>query len=325
MLYNTLGKTGLPISALSFGSWITFAKQSNNKSASDCMKLAYDSGINFFDNAEIYARGKSELLMGSILKKMQWPRDSYLLSSKVFFGVGKLPTQKGLHRKHIIEACHQALQRLKTEYLDLYFCHRPDPSVPVEEIVWMMHNLILQGKILYWGTSEWPAQLIEEALRYAETHHLIGPSMEQPQYNLLHRHRFEKEYSTLFNQRGMGTTIWSPLASGLLTGKYNQKYRSGTRLNIEGMEWLRDDTFGNRQKMEACKKIESLAAQAGIAMNHLSLCWCLKNKNVSTAIMGASKVSQLKDNLKALKHLEDMSDDLMQELNQISKAFLKSE
>jgi len=162
-------------------------------------------------------------------------------------------------------------------------------------------------------------------LRYAETHHLIGPSMEQPQYNLLHRHRFEKEYSTLFNQRGMGTTIWSPLASGLLTGKYNQKYRSGTRLNIEGMEWLRDDTFGNRQKMEACKKIESLAAQAGIAMNHLSLCWCLKNKNVSTAIMGASKVSQLKDNLKALKHLEDMSDDLMQELNQISKAFLKSE
>lgn len=311
MLYNTLGRTGLPISALSFGSWITFAKQSDDQTASDCMKVAYDAGINFFDNAEIYARGKSEILMGNILKKMQWPRDSYLISSKVFFGVGKLPTQKGLHRKHIVEACHQALERLQCSYLDLYFCHRPDPTVPVEEIVWMMHTLITQGKILYWGTSEWSASQIEAACSFARSNHLIGPSMEQPQYNLLHRHRVEEEYNDLFEKQGMGATIWSPLASGLLTGKYNDAYSKNTRLDIDGMEWLRDETFGNEAKMQACKKLEKIASDAGLSMTHLALCWCLKNKNVSTAITGASGVNQLKDNLNALEYMYCLTDEVM--------------
>lgn len=223
MEYRRLGKSGLQLSALSLGSWLTFGKQVEDSIAEDLMTVAYDHGVNFFDNAEIYARGKSEIVMGNILKKKQWQRDSYVVSSKAFFGLGGelKPTQKGLHRKHLVEACEGALQRLQLDYLDLYFCHRPDKQTPIEETVWTMHNLIAQGKILYWGTSEWSAQEITEAHMVAQRYNLIGPVMEQPQYNMLVRQRVEVEYNQLYKTVGLGTTIWSPLASGVLSGKYN--------------------------------------------------------------------------------------------------------
>ncbi|HTF02689.1 MAG TPA: aldo/keto reductase, partial [Bacteroidia bacterium] len=220
MQYRRLGKSGLQVSALSFGSWVTFGAQIGDDVAENCMKLAYDRGVNFFDNAETYASGKSEIVMGNILKKMNWDRTSYVLSSKVFWG-GKKPNQIGLSRKHVMEACHAALRRLQVDYLDLYYCHRPDPDTPVAETVHAMNVLIQQGKIFYWGTSEWSAERIIEAHTYAEKNNLVGPTMEQPQYNLFHRERFEKEYAPLYEKYGMGTTIWSPLASGMLTGKYN--------------------------------------------------------------------------------------------------------
>ncbi len=227
MEYRRLGKSGLQLSELSLGSWLTFGKQIGNNIAEDLMKLAYDNGVNFFDNAEIYARGESEKVMGKILKKMKWERDSYVVSSKVFFGYrgteNTKPNQNGLSRKHVFEACHQALERLQVDYLDLFFCHRPDKNTPIEETVWAMHNLITQGKILYWGTSEWSAQEIMEAHMVAKQYNLIGPTMEQPQYNMLHRQKVEVEYSQIYKTVGLGTTIWSPLASGVLTGKYNQK------------------------------------------------------------------------------------------------------
>ena len=221
MEYRRLGKTGLPISELSFGSWITFGNQINDGVSERLMDIAYESGVNFFDNAEVYAAGASEEVMGQILKKKNWSRDSYIVSSKVFFGAGAThPTQKGLHRKHIVEACNQALQRLQVDYLDLYFCHRPDKQTPIEETVWSMHQLILAGKILYWGTSEWSAQEIMEAHMVAQRYHLIGPVVEQPQYNMLVRDKVEVEYSQIYKTAGLGTTIWSPLSSGYLTGKY---------------------------------------------------------------------------------------------------------
>src|SRR6056300_1706011 len=245
MQYNNLGKTGLPISRLSFGSWITFGNQIENNISERLMDIAYDQGVNFFDNAETYADGESEKVMGDILSKKSWSRDSYIVSSKVFFGAGaKVPTQKGLHRKHIIEACNQALERLKVDYLDLYFCHRPDKSTPIEETVWSMHQLITQGKILYWGTSEWSAQEIMEAHMIARQYNLIGPTMEQPQYNMLHREKVELEFDQIYKTVGLGTTIWSPLASGVLTGKYNSKAEpKNTRLSIEGMAWLKENVM----------------------------------------------------------------------------------
>ncbi|HWY38125.1 MAG TPA: aldo/keto reductase, partial [Bacteroidia bacterium] len=222
MEYRRLGRSGLQVSALSFGSWVTFGAQVEDGIAEACMKLSYNNGINFFDNAEAYASGKSEIVMGNILKKMGWDRTTYVLSSKVFWG-GKLPNQMGLSRKHVTEACHAALKRLQVDYLDLYFCHRPDPNTPIEETVSAMHNLILQGKVLYWGTSEWSAEQIMEAHTLARKYNLTPPTMEQPQYNMLHRERFEVEYKKLYEEIGLGTTIWSPLASGLLTGKYIDK------------------------------------------------------------------------------------------------------
>ena len=238
MEYKNLGKSGLQVSRLSFGSWLTFGKQIGDTTAEDLLTMAYDNGINFFDNAEIYARGQSETVMGGILKKKGWRRDSYIVSSKAFFGLGGKdlpPTARGLSRKHLVEACEQAIQRLQVDYLDLYFCHRPDKQTPIEETVWTMHNLIQQGKILYWGTSEWSAQEIMEAHMVAKQYNLIGPTMEQPQYNMLHRDKVEVEFSQIYKTVGLGTTIWSPLASGVLTGKYNDGFPDDTRLNIEGL------------------------------------------------------------------------------------------
>jgi voltage-dependent potassium channel beta subunit len=264
------------------------------------MVLAYENGINFFDNAEIYSRGMSEIVMGEILKKQAWSRDSFIVSSKVFFGSGgQLPTQKGLNRKHVFEACDQALKRLQVDYLDLYLCHRPDKNTPIEETVWAMHHLIAQGKILYWGTSEWSAQEIMEAHLFAKQNHLIGPVVEQPEYNMFTRAKVEVEFDQLYKTVGLGTTVWSPLASGILTGKYNNGFPEETRLSIDGLEWLKDKNL-TENRIEKVKALSVLAGDLGISLPVLGLSWCLSNKNVSTVILGASKVEQLSENLKAL-------------------------
>jgi voltage-dependent potassium channel beta subunit len=302
MEYRRLGKSGLQVSTLSFGSWITFGKQIENNTADELLTIAYDNGINFFDNAEIYARGKSEEVMGAILKKKDWARSSYCLSSKVYFGYeeGK-PNQTGLSRKHIIEGCHAALKRLQVDYIDLFYCHRPDKNTPIEETVWAMNTLIQQGKILYWGTSEWANDEIMAAFVYAERNRLIGPTMEQPQYNMFERTKLEKDYLLLFRDFGMGTTIWSPLASGLLSGKYNNGVPKDNRLHIEGMDWLKERTLGEESKIEKTKKLALLASELGTSLAKLSIAWTIKNQHVSTAILGASKKEQLIENLKSLE------------------------
>jgi voltage-dependent potassium channel beta subunit len=315
MEYRRLGKSGLQVSALSFGSWVTFGAQVNNTMAEQCMKLAYDNGVNFFDNAEVYASGQSEIVMGEILKKFKWDRSTYTVSSKVFWG-GKLPTQIGLNRKHIIEACHGALKRLQVDYLDLYFCHRPDKNTPIEETVRAMHDLIQQGKVLYWGTSEWSGVEIMEAYSVARQYNLTPPTMEQPQYNLLHRDKFEVEYSKLYKEIGLGTTIWSPLASGLLSGKYIDKTPEGTRIDRPGMEWLKENIVGdaNKWKHEKVKALKKVADDLGVSLNRLSIAWVLKNPNVSTAILGASKTEQLEDNLKALDIVPMLTAEVMERI-----------
>lgn len=311
MEYRRLGKTGLQVSELSLGSWLTFGKQINNTTAEELMTYAYERGVNFFDNAEIYSRGQSEVVMGEILKKKNWSRDSYVVSSKVFFGIGgERPTQKGLNRKHIVEACEAALRRLQVDYLDLYFCHRPDKQTPIEETVWTMHNLIQQGKILYWGTSEWSAQEIMEAHMVARQYHLIAPVMEQPQYNMLERKKVEVEYSQIYKTVGLGTTIWSPLGSGVLTGKYNEGFPTDTRLGIEGLEWLKDRSLADAN-LERVRKLTSFARELGLSMPVLAIAWCLKNENVSTVILGASRKSQLEENFKAVEAKERLTPEVM--------------
>jgi len=318
MEYRRLGKSGLQLSELSLGSWLTFGKQIGNNIAEDLMKLAYDNGVNFFDNAEIYARGESEIVMGKILKKMKWDRDSYVVSSKVFFGYrgteNTKPNQNGLSRKHIFEACHQALDRLQVDYLDLFFCHRPDKNTPIEETVWAMHNLITQGKILYWGTSEWSAQEIMEAHMVAKQYNLIGPTMEQPQYNMLHRQKVEVEFNQIYKTVGLGTTIWSPLASGVLTGKYNQKAQpKDTRLVMEGMDWLKDSVV-TKENLDKVAQLEKIAKKLGLSLPVLAITWCLKNENVSTVMLGASKLSQLEENFKAIEAKAKLTPEVMAEI-----------
>ena len=317
MEYNNLGKSGLKVSRLSLGSWLTFGKLIEDKVSEKLMHYAYDQGINFFDNAEIYARGKSELVMGKILKKSAWSRDSYIVSSKVFFGTGgQWPTQKGLNRKHVFEACHQALKRLQVDYLDLYFCHRPDKSTPIEETVWAMHQLIMQGKILYWGTSEWSAQEIMEAHMFAKQNHLIGPVMEQPEYNMFARRKVEVEFTQLYKTVGLGTTIWSPLASGILTDKYLNKFPKGTRLGIEGLEWLKEKNL-TEDKLAKISLLNELSNDLGMSLPVMSIGWCLKNENVSTVILGASKMSQLKENMKSIDALNKLNEKAIKQIEEI--------
>lgn len=317
MEYNNLGKTGLPISRLSFGSWLTFGKQIDEALVEQLMCIAYEHGVNFFDNAEIYARGMSETVMGKVLKKSGWSRDSFIVSSKVFFGAGgQLPTQKGLNRKHVVEACHQAMKRLHVDYLDLYLCHRPDKKTPIEETVWAMHHLIQQGKVLYWGTSEWSAQEIMEAHMFAKQNHLIGPVVEQPEYNLFARHKVEVEFDQLYKTVGLGTTIWSPLASGVLTGKYNSDLPRDTRLTMEGLEWLREKNI-TPEKLAITRKLEKLARELGISLAQMSIAWCLKNPNVSTVILGASKEGQLQENLASLDHVGLLTPEIMEHIERI--------
>lgn len=302
MEYRRLGKSGLQVSEMSFGSWITFATQIGKDAAKELMVTAYDNGVNFFDNAEVYADGKSEALMGEILNDLQWSRDSYLVSSKAYFGIRGLrdskPTQKGNTRKHLTEACHQALKRLQVDYLDLYYCHRPDKNTPIEETVWTMHNLIQQGKVLYWGTSEWSAQEIMEAHMVARQYNLIPPTMEQPQYNMLVRDKVEVEFSQIYKTVGLGTTIWSPLASGILTGKYNNGVPADARLNLEELSWLAEKNL-QEEYFAKVRKLSALAEELGLSMPVMAVAWTLKNPNVSTTILGASKTSQLTENLKA--------------------------
>lgn len=315
MEYRRLGKSGLQVSALSFGSWVTFGKQIGDSTADELMSIAYDGGVNFFDNAEIYSRGKSELVMGEVLKKKNWSRSSYVLSSKVFFGFeDDKPNQRGLSRKHIIEGCHAALKRLQVDYVDLLFCHRPDKNTPIEETVWAMNTLIQQGKILYWGTSEWANDEIMAAFVFAEKNHLIGPTMEQPQYNMFERTKIEKDFLLLFRDFGLGTTIWSPLASGLLTGKYNKSMPSDTRLTIEGMDWLKERTLGDQSRIDKTKLLDVLAKELGTTLPKLGIAWCVKNPNVSTAILGASKPEQLKENLTSLEVLPLLTNEVMEKI-----------
>ena len=323
MQYRNLGKSGLKVSALSFGSWVTFHKQVDSKLAERMFGMCLDAGVNFFDNAEGYERGMSEIVMGEALKSLGRPRDSYCVSSKVFFGAyeNPLPTQMGLSRKHVTEACNQALKRLQVDYLDLYFCHRADPDTPIEETVWAMHNLITQGKILYWGTSEWTAEEINYAYEFATRNNLTPPTMEQPQYNLLDRERFEVEYKTIFEKYKMGTTTWSPLASGALTGKYLEGVPDGSRASLKGYEWLRRHMIESDRGQERMQKVSKYI---GIAKDHdldpvkLAIAWCLLNINVSTVILGASNIKQLEDNLKSLDYLKEFENrELVKSLNNL--------
>jgi len=317
MEYRRLGKSGLPISELSFGSWITFGNQIGDDMSETLMDIAYDAGVNFFDNAEVYAAGESEKVMGRILHKKNWSRDSYILSSKVYFGAGaKVPTQRGLHRKHIFEACEQALKRLKVDYLDLYFCHRPDKQTPIEETVWSMHQLIMQGKILYWGTSEWSAQEIMEAHMVAQRYNLIGPTMEQPQYNMLHREKVEVEYSQIYKTVGLGTTIWSPLASGYLTGKYIDAPKKNVRLKREELGWLADRLFTTENESKV-KNLLTFAADHGFSLPQLGIAWCLKNENVSTVILGATKAAQLEETLRSRELVQKLTPEIMNDIELI--------
>jgi voltage-dependent potassium channel beta subunit len=323
MQYRNLGKSGLKVSALSFGSWVTFHKQVDSKLAERMFGMCLDAGVNFFDNAEGYERGMSEIVMGEALKSLDRTRDSYCVSSKVFFGAHEnpLPTQMGLSRKHVTEACNQALKRLQVDYLDLYFCHRADPDTPIEETVWAMHNLITQGKILYWGTSEWTAEEINYAYEFAIGNNLTPPTMEQPQYNLLDRERFEVEYKTIFEKYKMGTTTWSPLASGALTGKYLEGVPDGSRASLKGYEWLRRHMIESDRGQERMQKVSKYI---GIAKDHdldpvkLAIAWCLLNINVSTVILGASNIKQLEDNLKSLDYLKEFENrELIKSLNNL--------
>ncbi len=319
MEYRKLGKSGLKVSELSFGSWVTFNTQVDTKLAEEMFKVCFDSGINFFDNAEGYDRGKSEEVMGQALQNINEPRDSYCVSSKVFFSSSPnpKPTQLGLSKKHITEACHQAMKRLQVDYLDLYFCHRADPDTPIGETVWAMHNLITQGKVLYWGTSEWTAEEITEAYEFAEKNHLTPPTMEQPQYNLLDRKRFEVEYDPIFRKYQMGTTIWSPLASGALTGKYLDDLPEGSRATLKGYEWLKKhmiDSERGQARMDKVRKLKPIADELGISLTKMSIAWCLLNPNVSTVILGASKVDQLKENLESIEAVSLLTEDVQRKL-----------
>ncbi|MEI7959543.1 MAG: aldo/keto reductase [Chitinophagaceae bacterium] len=319
MEYRKMGKTGLQLSTLSFGSWVTFHKQIDDRIADELMGVAYDQGVNFFDNAEVYAAGESEKMMGRVLHQKNWDRTSIVLSSKAFFGWrGKenKPNQTGLSRKHLTEACHEALQRLQTDYLDLYFCHRPDKNTPISEVVQTMNTLIQQGKILYWGTSEWSGVEIMEAHRIADSYRLIGPSMEQPQYNMFERHKVENDFLEIYKNVGLGTTIWSPLAAGLLTGKYNDGIPDGSRFQLEGFEWLRDRWI-MQDKIKKVQQLAALAKALQVSTASLSIAWCIKNPNVSTAILGATSKAQLLDNLTALDTMQLLTPEIMEQIENI--------
>jgi voltage-dependent potassium channel beta subunit len=320
MEYRKLGRAGLKVSELSFGSWVTFSTQLDEKGALDCMAYAYEHGVNFFDNAEVYAAGESEKLMGKAIQKLAWPRDTFCVSSKVFWG-GSKPTQLGLSRKHVTDACHAALKRLQVDYLDMYFCHRPDPDCPIDETVRAMHDLISQGKVLYWGTSEWTGESIARAYELAKELGLTPPSMEQPQYNLFHREKVEKEFAPLYQKYGLGTTIWSPLASGILTGKYSNGIPANSRVTLPDYQWLRNlvESSDGSAKIGKTRKLSQLAKEIGCTVSQLSIAWCLKNPNVSTVILGASRMGQLEENIGASEVSKKLTSDIIHKIEEITE------
>jgi len=299
MNYRRIGRAGIKVSELSLGSWVTFHNQVDPGAARECMAAAWDRGVNFFDNAEAYALGKSEEIMGEALKKLAWPRVRYVVSTKFFWGLNEGPNEKNtLNRKYLMQAIDGSLRRLQLDYVDLVYCHRPDPNTPIEETVWAMHDMVERGKAVYWGTSEWSASEIREACDIAEKHHLRKPIVEQPEYNLFHRERVEKEYAPLYEDFGLGLTTWSPLASGVLTGKYRKGIPEGSRGSITRLAFMKD-LVGDKAKATAVDQLEPVARELGCTLAQLSLAWCLKNPHVSSVITGASRVSQVEENLKA--------------------------
>jgi voltage-dependent potassium channel beta subunit len=311
MQYRRLGASGLKVSELSFGSWVTYGNQMDTDLARECMAAAYDAGVNFFDNAEVYAKGRSETIMGAALKKMGWRRASYIVSTKFYWGLDDGPNEKNtLNRKYLMQAIDASLARFGLDHVDLVFCHRADPDTPIEETVFALHDMIEAGKALYWGTSEWSAAEIMAAWQIAERHHLHKPVMEQPQYNLLHRERVEKEYARLYSDIGLGTTTWSPLASGLLTGKYNDGIPAGTRGTLKGYEWLAE-RLSDPAKIAAVRRLAPIAADLNCTLAQMSLAWCLKNPRVSSVITGASRPAQVTENMKALDVVGKLAPDVM--------------
>jgi len=315
MQYRHLGRSGLKVSALSYGSWVTFGDQIDTEQAAECMQIAYDHGVNFFDNAEAYAGGQSETMMGEIIQEKGWDRTDLVLSTKIFWG-GDGPNDQGLSRKHVIEGTKAALQRLQTDYVDLVFCHRPDVETPIEETVRAMNYLIDQGLAFYWGTSEWSAEQIRHAYEVARRENLVPPTMEQPQYNMLHRERVETEYAPLYDDFGLGTTIWSPLASGLLTGKYNDGIPEDSRLATENYEWLQDQVLVE-ERIEKVQQLADVADDVGCSTAQLALAWCLTNPDVSTVITGASKPHQVEENMQALDVVDQIDDEVADRIEDI--------
>ena len=318
MEYRHLGKAGVKVSELSLGAWVTYGRQFGVEEAKAIMAAAYDAGVNFFDNAEAYAMGEAETIMGQALKELGWARKDYLVSTKIFWG-GDGPNDQGLSYKHIIEGVNNSLQRLQLDYVDLLFAHRPDPDTPIEETVFAFNQVIREGKAFYWGTSEWSAAEIMRATDFARRNSLRPPSMEQPQYNLFHRRRFEEEYAPLYKELGYGTTTWSPLYGGLLTGKYNQgQIPKGSRADLADFEWMKK-RVQDEQKLTVARKLTDVADDLGVTLAQMSLAWVLKNPNVSTVITGASKISQVEENLKAVEIKEQLTDDVMQGIDEIIK------
>ncbi len=317
MDYRHLGRSGIQVSELSFGSWVTFSNQADVKAAADMMSAAYEAGVNFFDNAEVYAGGKSEEVMGAALKKLGWRRSSYLVSTKFFWGLHEgVNEQNTLNRKRLIEGIHGSLERLQLDYVDLIYCHRPDPTTPIEETVWAMHNIIEWGKALYWGTSEWAASEIVQAIEFAERHHLHKPVMEQPQYNLFERDRFSGDYVRFYKDYGYGSTTWSPLASGLLTGKYKGGIPKDSRAALKGYDWLHK-RMTDQNRLAKVNALESVARELDCTLSQLAIAWCLKNPFVSTVITGASRVEQVHENMKAAQVAPKITPEILERIDSI--------
>jgi voltage-dependent potassium channel beta subunit len=315
MQYRRLGKSGLKLSALSYGSWVTFSFQLDEDAAGRLMRIAYDAGVNFFDTAEVYAGGASETIMGRALRKSGWGRDTYCISSKVFWG-GDRPTQRGLSRKHVHDGCHASLRRLELDYLDLLFCHRPDPETPVEETVHAMDTLVRQGKVLYWGTSEWSADQILEAHAVARRESLTPPVMEQPEYNMLHREKVERELRPLYEQLGLGTTTWSPLASGILSGRYDRGIPDHSRFTLPAYGWLKDEVL-TEERIDKARRLRPIADELGLSRAQLAIAWCLRNPDVSSVILGASRPEQLEENLGALDKVALLTPEVLEKIDRI--------
>ena len=316
MRYRRLGRSGLQVSELSLGSWVTYGNQVDESAAIEALATAKEAGVNFFDNAEVYAGGKSEVLMGNALKHLGWERESYIISTKFYWGIADGPNRKNtLNRKYLHHSINGSLTRLQLDYVDLVFCHRPDPNTPIEETVWAMHDMIAQGKALYWGTSEWSAAEIVSAWQIADRHHLHKPVMEQPQYNLFHRHRVEQEYARLYEELGIGLTTWSPLASGVLTGKYADGIPAGSRSTLPGYQWL-EKTVTNPEWIAATERLRPISAELGCTLSQLAIAWCATNPHVSTVITGASRTAQVAENMKALDIIPQLNADLLQRIEE---------